>query len=242
MFPFPRAHPLNVIIYPEMFTLKNNFTVFTLEVSDVIRAMVEFRVTKLYLVRRGNDSILTKIRKLMIYSMKPPYLKRNLKMDSDLSKVGLLQPVNTPYHAVSSVPVEGEIRVVEKGNTGLEGCKGEDGIVLVVDSKECRTIGYFSPFYEGPSLEVIPEGDIGKMNNVILASRSGHDPLEHIGDLKSMYQRRGLTLLVGPPVGGIMSLFGDIPAFNFIHKQGVSDVRSKEALIGSLAILNSILT
>ncbi|ABP94267.1 MULTISPECIES: putative RNA uridine N3 methyltransferase [Metallosphaera] len=241
MFPFPRAHPLNVAIYPDMFTLKNNLTVFTLEVSDVIRALVEFRVTRLYLVDRGERSHLSRIRKLMTYAMTPPYLKRNIGIDPDLSKAGLLQPINTPYHAVSNVPVEGEIRLVQRGNSGLKGCEGKNGFMLVVNSEKCKALRYTSPFYEGPSIETISELDLGKINNVVIASRSGLDPLESIGTLRSMYQSHGITLLIGPPSGGIKSLFKAYPSFNFIRKQGVSDVRSKEALIASLTVLNFIL-
>lgn len=113
--------------------------------------------------------------------------------------------------------------------------------MLVVNSEKCKALRYTSPFYEGPSIETISELDLGKINNVVIASRSGLDPLESIGTLRSMYQSHGITLLIGPPSGGIKSLFKAYPSFNFIRKQGVSDVRSKEALIASLTVLNFIL-
>ncbi|MEM3268135.1 MAG: hypothetical protein QXG87_01250, partial [Metallosphaera sp.] len=181
------------------------------------------------------------IRKLIKYSLKPPYLKKYVGKDRDLTKSGLLYPINIPYHTVSTDKVEGEIRKIERGDTGIEGCTCSDGVALMINSEECKMTRYISIFYDGPVLEIISERDINNMENVIVSSRSGLNPLENSSFLKSLYQKKGITLLIGPPEGGVKRKFQNLPAFNFITKQGTSNVRSKEALFSALSILNSVL-
>ncbi|WP_240938734.1 hypothetical protein [Metallosphaera hakonensis] len=207
----------------------------------MIRTLTVYRVTRIYLVKGRDERLIKLLKKITYYSLKPPYLKKYVKLDNDLSKAGLLQPVNVPYHVVSDIPVEGEIRKSEMNDLGLKGCKSFYEYSLIIDSEDCKSIQYAGIFYEGPIIEVIDEKRVSEFDNLIMASRSGVSPLSEMRLLRSLYQRKGITLLVGPPEGGIKRKFPSILSFNFLEKQGVSNVRSMEALFASLTILNSII-
>ncbi|WP_246263924.1 putative RNA uridine N3 methyltransferase [Metallosphaera tengchongensis] len=214
--------------------------------SDLIRFFSITRVTKIYLVKdRGLEHITVLFSKLLKYTLKPPYLKKLIPIDEDLKKVGLTQPINIPYHAVSNGLVEGEIRVTENHETGIRGIEAyspNTSFIMIIDSKKPEFVDYVSIFYEGPQLEIVNSKRIEQMDNLILASRSGYDPQDKAKLLREMYYRTGITVLVGPPEGGILRKFSGIPSFNFLPKQGATDVRSKEALMAGLSILNILLS
>jgi len=48
MFPFPRRKPLEVIVFSEIFSIVKGRLLRTKEISDVLRALADFRVTKTY--------------------------------------------------------------------------------------------------------------------------------------------------------------------------------------------------
>jgi len=243
MFPFPRRKPLEVIVFSEIFSIVKGRLLRTKEISDVLRALADFRVTKLTVIEeRGDDRVRKELSSIFTYAFTPPYLKKYIKMMPLLSKVGVLSPIDVSYHRVPDFPVEGDVRLSENGDLGIKGCRGNRGYVMIVDSANCRSINYIPLFYSGPELNFETLDQVRRRENLIVASRSGGDPYVEKAKILDMYERKGLALLIGPPSEGVIKHFPGVPSLNFLPKQGTANVRSKEALISALLVLNYILS
>lgn len=246
MYPFPRRKELNLVIYPSFFNDKPwNERIFY--ISLLFRALIAFRVSKLYIVNPEKKLYLF-IKKIANYALSPPYLKKEIPIDRDLRKVGLLPPMNISFHNVHKFLVEGEIRMGRKGNFGVKGIKPKNitsDTILIVDSVNGKYIEYPRIYYNGFSVHKITLEKLLKKENLIIGSRSGKDPLKHKSEIKDMYDKLGVTLLIGPPEGRLLQSIKDksylFRSYNFIPKQGVSDVRVEEAIFSALSILNFIL-
>lgn len=246
MFPFPRRKELNLAIYSSFFLEKTaNEQIFY--IALLFRTLIVFRVSKLYLVN-ANNRLYSKLKKLAKYALSPPYLKREIPLDKDLSKVGLLPPMNMQSHIVHKFLVEGEIRIGKKGNFGIKELEipyAKFDSILITDSINRKFIKYPKIYYNGFTVHKITLQDLLKKENLIIGSRSGKDPFKYKSEIQEIYDKMGLTLLIGPPEGNLLRSIKCERcikfAYNFVPKQGVSDVRVEEAIISALSILNFIL-
>ncbi|AWR97283.1 hypothetical protein DFR86_06765 [Acidianus sulfidivorans JP7] len=245
MYPYPRRKELSLAIYSSFFSNKSSLIEKTIYSSLLFRALLEFRVSKLYIIEPSKD-IFSLVTKLASYALSPPYLKKEIPLDKDLSKAGLLSPMNILYHQVHKFLVEGEIRLGRSNNYGIKGLKvskSHDSI-LVIDSVLGKTISYPRIYYRGFEIKPISFSKLLKKDNIIIASRSGKNPIENSNEILNLYEKSGLTVVIGPPEGMLLSSLGDKYieiSFNFIPKQGVSDIRVEEAIFSTLSILNFIL-
>jgi predicted SPOUT superfamily RNA methylase MTH1 len=252
MFPYPRSKELNVALFPSTFRVDRSLVELTLKVSFIVRILTTARVSNLFWVisSKEDKNILNKINKIIKYSLTPPYLKKYIKYDRDLSKVGLLQPVNTPYHIVHEEPIEGEVRIGKllgknKVDVGFKKLIESNGkYFLVIDSLNYKLIKYINIYYNGFKIKNIKLNKIKKINNIIIGSRNGKNPFQEAEKIKNIYESMGLTLLIGPPDKGCIELLGYEyldKAYNFFPMQGSKDIRAEEALAFSLSIINYII-
>ena len=251
IFPFPRRRKLSVVLFLSIFEVENTLTEITIKLSNVLRALVEFRVSEVIWVYQSKDERKrwSVIKDITEYALTPPYLKRHIPIKRSLSKVGLLQPLNIPSHLLMQEFVEGEIRVNEKGDVGLAIEKSpKSKFVIVTDSLNRNLQPYpFYPYYSGFILKILSYDKLlekfSKLDNVILASRSGVDLRSVEDEIRKKYEEKGIYLIIGPPKRGILRDFKEFNGLivNFIPKQGVKDVRAEEALYASLSLLNFIL-
>lgn len=248
MFPYPRRKNLDVILFTSIFSTERTLTEITLKLSFIIRTLTIFRVSNLYFIDDLKDKKVRKtVTDIINYALLPPYLKKEVPIKNTLKKVGILNPINIPSHLVSKEVIEGEYRVGKKGNFGFkakERNKIKNECILVIDSLNSEFIPCnFYPYYTGFSTSFITEEELEKIKEkVIFASRSGKDPLKYRNEIKELYEKNGIALVIGPPQGGLLKKFRNTDyVYNFIPYQGVKDVRSEEALISSLTILNFIL-
>jgi len=244
MFEFPRRKELNVALFSSILSVESSIEEITLKISEIFRYLLIFRVSKLYII---NDSpkLYNIIRKIFDYAILPQYLKRTIPRQEELSKVGLLSPMNIYSHIVHKLPTEGEVRIGKEGNFGFKNSLNtKDSSILILDSVKLRYIKYPFIYYSGFKLIKCNLDDIKTKKNLIIGSRNGKDPFLYKREIADLYEKNGITLLIGPPKGNLINSFGLeflIKSYNFIPKQGVSDIRAEEALISSLSILNLII-
>jgi predicted SPOUT superfamily RNA methylase MTH1 len=244
MFEFPRRKELNVALFSSILSVESSIEEITLKVSEIFRYLLIFRVSRLYII---NDSsrLYNIIRKIYDYAILPPYLKKTIPRQEELSKVGLLSPMNIYSHIVHRLPIEGEVRIGKGGNFGFKHSLNTKGSsVLILDSTKLDYIKYPFIYYPGFKLVKCSLDTIKNKKNLILGSRSGKDPLLYKKEIIDMYEKNGITILIGPPKGNLINSLGSqflMKSYNFIPKQGVSDIRAEEALMSSLSILNLII-
>ncbi|BFH73489.1 putative RNA uridine N3 methyltransferase [Sulfurisphaera javensis] len=246
IFPYPRRKDLNIILFTSIFSTEKSLAEITIKLSYIIRILAIFRVSNLYWISDyKNKKIIDIISDIIDYALLPPYLKKEIPIKKNLKKVGLLNPINIPSHIVSKEPIEGEYRLGKKGIFGLKNkLKTNARIILITNTKPLQVKEYtFYPYYLGFKMHFIDYEKLRDFNNLIIASRSGKNPLEFANEIRSLYEREGISLLIGPPQGGLLKK--EVKSFehiyNFIPNQGVKDIRAEEALVSSLSILNFIL-
>ncbi|AOL15773.1 hypothetical protein BFU36_02460 [Sulfolobus sp. A20] len=248
MYLFPRAKPLNVILFLSLFDIENSMLEITSKLSFILRVTCTFRVNEIFWVKdsRHNEKMMEIVDDVSKYLLAPPYLKKYIPFKSTLRKVGLLSPLNVPSHNVKKTLVEGELRLGRKGDFGFNRkIKTKSKVILVLDSIKFNFIPYINIYYDGIRMKFIEFDDIFKFDNIIVASRSGKNPLESMHEIKELYNNRGLTLLIGPPHGRVLNKLGEKyinSSYNFAINQGVMDIRTEEALAYSLSILNLMLS
>ncbi len=244
MFEFPRRKDLNVVLFSSTLGIESSLEEITLKLSEIFRYLLLARVSNLLVVDDSNG-LYKLIKEIHRYALTPPYLKRKIPKKRALSKVGLLAPMNVYYHVVHRFPVEGEVRIGKNGDFGLKERLGKEfDTVLITDSTKMKYVPYQRVYYDGFQLRKIKLPEVEKMSNVIVGSRSGKDPFLHSEEIRKLYEAGGLTLILGPPKGELIRNLGEkyiSRSYNFVPRQGVSDVRVEEALAFSLAVLNSIL-
>lgn len=248
IFPFPRRKDLNVVLFTSIFSTEKTLTELTLKTSFIVRTLSIFRVSNLYLVDDLKEPKIKKtITDIINYALLPPYLKKKVPLKTTLKKAGLINPVNIPSHIVEREAIEGEYRVGEKGEFGLVNkIKTKSKFILVINSNPLKVKPYkLFPYYNGFKIRFIGQDQIFSMKNLVIGSRSGKNPFDEINKIKELYEKYGLTLLIGPPQGGIlknMKIEKYEYIYNFVLNQGVKDVRAEEALLASLSVLNYILS
>ena len=246
IFPFPRRKDLNVILFTSIFSTDKTLAEITIKTSFIVRTLSIFRVSNLYLVDDLKDSRVRKtVTDIINYALLPPYLKKKVPLKTTLKKAGLINPANIPSHIVERETIEGEYRVGENGEFGLRNIKSKSKSILVINSNPLKVKSYdLFPYYNGFKTRFIGQDQISLMNNLVIGSRSGKNPFNDISKIKELYEKNGISLLIGPPQGGILKNINVLKyeyIYNFIPNQGVKDVRAEEALLASLSILNYIL-
>ncbi|BCU70636.1 putative RNA uridine N3 methyltransferase [Stygiolobus caldivivus] len=251
IFPFPRRKKLSVVLFLSIFDVESTLAEITIKLSNVLRALAEFRVSEVIWVYEFKEEKKkwNIVRDITEYALTPPYLKKYIPKKDSLSKAGLLQPLNIPSHIITPEFVEGEIRINRKGNIGLAVNKvPKSKYAIVTDSLNKDVCSYpFYPYYSGFAYKVLSYSKFlekfSKIDNVILGSRSGVNLRTVEDKIKKTYEEKGIYLVIGPPKHGILKDFIEFNwlIVNFITKQGVKDVRAEEALYASLTLLNFIL-
>ncbi|MEM3225855.1 MAG: putative RNA uridine N3 methyltransferase [Saccharolobus sp.] len=248
MYPFPRHRSLNVGLFLSIFDVENTLSEITLKLSFILRVAFTFRVSKIYWINDSPNS--KKLKKIIMditkYASTPPYLKKYIPINPNLKKVGMMSPLNLFSHIVSKLATEGEIRLGYKGDYGIsKKLRSPYNSVLITDSVKIEYTPYISIFYDRINMEFIEFEKIFDLENIIISSRNGKNPLKNMNEIVDLYKKDGLTLIIGPPYGHLLEKLGENfleRAYNFAINQGVSDIRAEEALAYSLAILNILLS
>lgn len=257
MFPYPRAHPFNVILFTSIIGIEPSPFEKIIKMNYILRGLLSARVSNLFLIDDVYDKNLLKfIDEVIKYSLLPPYLKRTIPKKRELKFAGLLEPMNFYYHIVHPFPVEGEIRMIKvTGKNRIEtGLKEEVNIndesskqryIIITDSLSKRARMYdLQIYYTGFKWRFITFKKLNAFKNLIIGSRSGKDPFSEREEILKLYRSMGITLLIGPPKMGVIERLGEkflSRAYNFFPKQGVKDIRAEEALLYSLGILLEII-
>ena len=247
IFPFPRRKELNVVLFTSIFSTDKTLTEITLKTSFIVRTLSIFRVSNLYFIDDLKDPEIKKtITDIINYALLPPYLKKKMPLKATLKKAGLINPVNIPSHIVEKDAVEGEYRIGEEGDFGLKNkIKSKSRVILVINSNPLKIKPYdFFPYYEGFKIKFLEQDQVFSLKNLIIGSRSGKNPFDEISKIRELYEKYGISLLIGPPQGGVLKnikIKNYDYIYNFIPNQGVKDVRAEEALLASLTVLNYIL-
>ncbi|WP_338604823.1 putative RNA uridine N3 methyltransferase [Sulfolobus tengchongensis] len=248
MFPFSRYKPLNVVLFMSTFDIENTLLEITLKLSFILRVTNTFRVNKIYWIKDSpkSERIAKIITEITRYTLSPPYLKKYIPYSKNLKKVGIMEPVTLPSHLIFRQITEGEIRIGHKGDFGINTKLNPDlKAILITDSLKLDYVPYNNLYYNGVKNEFIEFKNIFNFENLIIASRSGKNPLKNMEEIVNLYKRSGLTLVIGQPTGNLLHNLGKQyleKSYNFVIKQGVSDVRVEEALAYSLSILNLLLS
>lgn len=236
---FPRRRPLNVVLFTSTFSTEKTLLEITLKLGLILRTLLIFRVSSVYWVL-DEERYKKIIEDITEYALKPPYLKKNIPKKNTLKFVGLLPPFLPATYDLVKGGAEGEVRVLERGNAGLgRKLSKPDGLYIVTDSVKTKLRRYIDVYYRGFRTYFVKESELEKMNNVVIGDRFGHEVSVVKDQLIRKYEEGGLTLVIGPPSGLKPGLRG--LRVNFVPNQGVKDVRTEEALISALAILNSVL-
>ena len=216
-------------------------------------------------LKRHEDYLLL-FSKIHNYLVTPPYLRRKLvSIDNDLKYVGALPPLRLLVYDVSRDGFVGEKRIGYKINEYVDiGLKWKFKIIdpsKCIDDKfvyvEIKSLNpplvecisekpYLGPLLSNASSlrEVIEYG--GREGYFILAT-SRHGIIPGLDDLVRLKNFEKILILYGAPKYGLYEISRregfELDAlvdavWNIIPGQGVKTVRTEEALIASLAILN----
>jgi predicted SPOUT superfamily RNA methylase MTH1 len=79
----------------------------TIRTANLIRATSIFRVKRLFLLVDTNDKrVSAELKEVLEYLLLPPYLKKYVGLKGVLRYVGMVPPLKTPLHSVSSDPAK----------------------------------------------------------------------------------------------------------------------------------------
>ncbi len=269
--PPKRVKPLFVAIPSSVLSKEQSLILKTTLASRIARAAAIFRVDKLIIYRASKRGIreYKLMLRLLEYAVTPPHLKRvAIPLRPELKYAGVMEPLRTPAHnppkeleegAVLDVYVEGCEKsdcIVNMGKLGrgvLRGSyrRGEIVTAKIVDvESDIPRLVRFEPDYYW-NLEVVGVSDrlapyvyrLKRRGFLIVGTSKLGDC--NSGELKSLLKKaKGVLLVVGGPEGHVWDYLPreDFDAIiNTIPMQGTLTVRSEEALLASLSVLNSLL-
>lgn len=236
----------------------------------IARAAAIFRVELIVIYHYGRPLTedIELARAVLEYAVTPPYLRRKVfGIDRRLRHVGLLPPLKIPSHLAPREPRPGEVRegVVERwdGYYSLVYIGGGlyakvprphpvgARLLVRIEAPASRPGVYRAsvyrstpPTYWGYRVEVRPLSRLfDGFDSVVLTGKEGSSICEVPLDL------RGRTLVVfGGPRKGVDEIFREEgvevrhPLVNFVPGQGVESIRTEEAVLGVLAVLNYMRT
>lgn len=235
----------------------------TLKLGQVARAAGVYRVDEVFVYRDPAHDDTGLIDKVLRYAECPPYLKRRLfPRQEELKYAGAIPPLQTPNHAVSEEPVEGEYRegiVLDRGGVEGGGTRvdvGFDSPALLLGRAPGRGRRITVETISQEPLEVarVHPDDVPQWGYSVetgtpreAEERYRGFGLEIIGtsrrgrDVRQVDLPRGSALVFGSPLGGVEGLplrFDE--TVNTVPAQGTATVRTEEALNASLAVINLV--
>ncbi len=266
-----RQWPLEVLIPGSVMATEQDLRDKTYKAGLISRALAVFRVDYVTVysddyTTREDRSLLVE---LLRYQVTPPHLKRRMfPLKVELRYAGLMPPLNLPNHAPPRVPepgavIEGlvtstregscEVYLGEIGVGALEGCSERPGDVVTVAVSSTEggrlrlTRASWGNLYVGYRVR---EGghlwaEVRRLRSggfaVIGTSRYGHTSYWLLGELRD----KPLAIVVGGPQEGLLEYVS--PAsfdliLNTVPAQGTETVRSEEALMSTLAVVNAFLS
>jgi len=209
------------------------------------------------------------IAKLLGYMNTPQYLRKKVyPLQSDLKHVGILPPLRTPNHPVGDVEL-GSYReglTIKRNKKGTFVDIGMDELAFCKEQLTVNKIFSFKVIKLAKEIVVTPEIPDGiywgyetssthktlknslKLINpdlVLFTTRNGYEINSIFNDLESKINNsKSVAVLFGGPYNGISenieSSLLDVVEINSIPNQGTETVRTEEAVISTLAILNLI--
>ena len=239
------------------------------KIGYLARAAAMFRVSRFIIYVYGQPSSdLEILRKYLEYLVTPPYLRKILfPKDPALRLAGLLPPLNIPSHVLPPEPKPGEVRpgvvVKHDGYYSMLYIGGDKyakvprpyplkTVMLVrIEAPTHRPDTYRAsvyrgepPMYMGFKVEVrhVRELFAENFDTIILTGKEGRSICE------TRLRPRGRILVVfGGPRHGVDEILRmegisvDAPMINFVPMQGLETIRTEEAMIAVLSILNTYL-
>lgn len=232
------------------------------------RAAAIFRATHIYIYTHKSTvptSQARLLRKYLEYMTTPPYLRKDLfPLEAELRLAGLLPPLRLPIFSARPRPSavlmglvvkwEGYSSILKVGNdvyakvpkphpirsrllVQLENEVGDNMFRAHVVPFERSSI------YPGFTVEVMTLKELIKRGPLILTGKEGQ-PIGDVMDELAELIKRNPVIMFGSPRHGvdeIMSSEGLDPSglfINFIPRQGVETVRTEEAMLAVLSIIN----
>lgn len=238
--------------------------------GEYVRALAVFRVSVLAVFKDPDASeedhrLFLKVSRYMLI---PPYLRVKVEsLDRELRFAGLLPPLTIyPHNPENRCPAVGDVRyglvLNEYGLVDIgwkrpcrlsDAGRAKPGEVKLVRVKStdpliCHDVSD-PPFYVG--YRVVDLSDLVKLKDflrscglVVNTSKVGKCILKDRETVEKVLSARSICLLFGNPKKDFDELInGDVRidmTINFIPNQGTLTVRTHEALISSLAILNAL--
>lgn len=266
-----RHSSIAVVVPSSNLSLYRDWRLKTRLAGEYVRALAVFRVSAVGIFRDPDASeedhrLFLKVSRYMLI---PPYLRVKVEpLDRDLRFAGLLPPLTIyPHNPESRRPSVGDVRyglvLNEYGQVDIgwkrpcrlaDAGRARPGEVMLVEVESsdplvCRDVidppiyaGYRVVDLSGPAKL---KDFLGGCGLVVNTSKTGRCALENRETLESMLRAKSICLLFGNPRRDFDELIdGDVRidvTLNFVPNQGTLTVRTHEALISSLAILNALL-
>ena len=269
--PLRRPTPLEVLIPASVMSTEQDLRDKTYKAGLISRALAVFRVDYVTVYSDDHTTAEDKslLIELLRYQAAPPHLKRRLFPLSDrLRYAGVMPPLNLPNHkppkaaepgavmdglVTSARDGECEVYLGEAGVGTLQGCSerpGEVVTVAIVSAKGGRirlTRASWGNIYVGYKVREggYLRGELDRLRSsgfaVVGTSRYGLTSYWLLSNLRG----RPLAIVVGGPQEGLLE-YARPDSFdlilNTVPDQGTETVRSEEALMATLAIINAFLS
>ena len=195
----------------------------------IARSLAIFRVDEVVIFNDETDGSSESegrlFEKLLAYQETPQYLRKaRFKQDPDLQFSGILPPLRMPSHPSVAEPRVGEIR---------EGLVTESGLPSIVNA------GFKAPVEVSSKLRLFERVTVRMTRKVVR---------EALNDLTLRWKSSRRPLIVfGSPSQGVPEILAKEGAglegvidfnLNMIPNQGVETVRTEEAVLATMSILN----
>lgn len=269
-WPSPRRRQRLLVLLPaSVLSVEQDLRDKTYKAGIISRALAIFRVdeVRIYLDEDSTKDDQELLAELLSYQVVPPHLKKKVVgISNNLKYAGVMPPLNLPNHMPPKQPRVGDIIDVlitskkgaecsaylgDAGEGTLRPCTVDKGSIVTVRvtgvSKELTLEpSSWGNIYTGYTIKrsgrLIDELQKLKSEgfSIIGTSKYGTTSYSILKDLP----KRPVTLVVGGPKSGLLQysperLYDII--VNAAPLQGTETVRSEEALLASLTILNAFL-
>ncbi len=238
----------------------------TYKVGIIARAAAIFRVNDIIIYKDNEEGEAKFIKDILIYMDTPQYLRRKIfPLAPHLRHVGVLPPLRTPHHPTGK-PRVGEYRqgltikrvrrgtIVDIGVKKPALCKEKlkvnrimsfkvtklgRNIIVQPDEPEDVYWGY-NVKYMGKGLGKVLES--ANKDVVIATSRYGVPITSILDEVKyKLKKAHQVAILFGGPYKGLPANIKADFKVNTIPDQGTETVRTEEAILATLSILNLVL-
>jgi len=256
----PKIH----IAVPSSLTVESaDKKIKTYKVGQVARAAAIFRIDRVLIYRDNTFDDSNFISTVLRYMETPQYIRKLLfPRTEELEYIGVVPPLKTPHH----VKVEDTVREGIVIDVGAEGARVEIGLDcpalmrnVKVRSGQRVTVKVFSrdplevELFQKPSkswgysVEVV--SSINEALNGLVISTTKHGRPITSAMLKEIAQRNvaSIAVVFGAPNRGLDEILSEIGlstqdvsdyVVNAIPDQGTETVRTEEAILATLSVLN----